>query len=80
MSPLAIATVHFLIGLVGTVLIDAAIRRLHGITSHSLSIAPLIIALIAAQAALYLSPWLTPALLLGYAAISHREQRPPPES
>ncbi len=78
MSPLALAALHFAIGFGGTVVIDAVVRRLHRIESYSLSIAPLIMALVSAQAAHYLSPWLTPLLLAAYAVLAHREQRPPP--
>lgn len=78
MTPFALAALHFGIGLIGTVAIDAIVRRLHRIASHSLSIAPLIIAIVATQAATYLSPWLTPLLLATYAVIAYREQRPPP--
>ncbi|HWT15725.1 MAG TPA: hypothetical protein VN581_08085 [Patescibacteria group bacterium] len=80
MTPFALAAVHFGIGLIGTVVIDALVRRMHRIGSHSLSIAPLIMAVASAQAARYLSPWLTPLLLAAYALIAYREQRPPPES
>lgn len=80
MSPFAHAAMHFAIGFCATLGIDHLVRRLHGIGSHSLSIAPLIMALVSAQAAHYLSPWLTPLLLAGYAAIAYREQRPPPEA
>ena len=79
MTPFSIAALHFGIGLIGTLLIDAVIRRLHRIESFSLSIAPLIMALASAQAARYLSPWLTPLLLAVYAVVAYREQRPPPE-
>ena len=80
MSPFALTALHFVIGLGGTIGIDAIVRRLHRIESHSLSIAPLIMALVSAQAARYLSPWLTPLLLAAYAVVAYREQRPPPES
>ncbi len=80
MTPFALAATHFGLGLVGTLAIDGIVRRLHRIESFSLSIAPLIMGLAAAQAAHYLSPWLTPPLLAAYAFIAYREQRPPPES
>jgi hypothetical protein len=80
MTPFALAATHFGIGLVGTLAIDAIVRRLHRVESFSLSIAPLIMAIVATQAATYLSPWLTPLLLIAYAVIAYREQRPPPET
>lgn len=80
MTPFALAATHFGIGLVGTLVIDAIVRRLHRIESFSLSIAPLIMAIAATQAATYLSPWLTPLLLAAYAVVAYREQRPPPET
>lgn len=80
MSAFALGALHFLIGLLGTFVADAAIRRVHRIDAFSLSIAPLVLGLVCAQLAIYLSPWLTPLLLTAYAAITYREQRPPPES
>ena len=80
MSAFALGALHFLIGLLGTIVADAAIRRAHRIDAHSFSIAPLVLGLLCAQFAIYLSPWLTPLLLTAYAVIAYREQRPPPES